>query len=236
MSTSDDKRFPMRDRRQPERSAIATNPRLTVIKNALAESILADVRDARTSTTEFERLAVELASLVLWEACRDVTLSEQTVPGYGGTPVRVNRLAERIAGVVILRAGLLFAGPYRRLLRNAPLYQIGLRRDEATLEPRAYTDNLPESQDTFDRLLLLDPMLATGGSAAAALRRMRDIHSGQIVIVTLIAAPLGVETVLHADQACSVVTVALDDRLDARGYIDPGLGDAGDRLFGTNSP
>ena len=229
----DDAVTPMRGRAQPDRETIASLARLQIVQNPLSLALLARVRDRRTDIFEFGALSTQLASLLLWEACHDVALAETQVPNFAGTPITVHQLAERVAGVAILRAGLLFATPFRGILPNAPLHQIGIRRDERSLRAIVYADNLPVDPDWADRVLILDPMLATGGSAVAAIKHIRRAHSGHIAVVSLISAPVGVENVLNADGEVHVFTAALDDRLNDRGYIEPGLGDAGDRLFGT---
>ncbi len=226
---------PMRGRSQPDRDDIATSPRLTITEHPLTLSLLARIRDNRTDIFEFGALATQLASRVLWDACNDVRLAETMVPNYAGVPIPVHQLAERVAGVAILRAGLLFSTPFRGLLPDAPLHQIGIRRDERSLRAIVYGDNLPDVHGWTDRILILDPMLATGGSAVAALKHVRRSHTGKVSVVSLIAAPIGVQVVLDADPEIDVFVAALDDRLDDRGYIEPGLGDAGDRLFGTTA-
>ncbi len=223
----------MRGITQPERADILASDRVTVVENPLSLALLARIRDQRTNIFEFGALATQLASLLLWGACRDVRLTETEVPNFAGEPIIVHTLAERVAGVAILRAGLLFANPFRGILPDAPLYQIGIRRDERSLRAIVYGDNLPDTTDWTDRILILDPMLATGGSVVAALKHIRRAHQGRIDIISLIAAPVGVDTVLKADKVCRVFTAALDERLNDQGYIVPGLGDAGDRLFGT---
>lgn len=229
----DDVATPMRGRVQPDRAAVESLARLRIVQNPLSLALLARVRDRRTDIFQFGALSTQLASLLLWEACNDVALAETQVPNFAGKPITVHQLAERVAGVAILRAGLLFATPFRGIMPDAPLHQIGIRRDERSLRAIVYGDNLPTDPDWADRVLILDPMLATGGSAVAALKHIRRSHAGMLVIVSLIAAPVGVETVLNADADVRVITAALDDRLDDRGFIEPGLGDAGDRLFGT---
>jgi uracil phosphoribosyltransferase len=229
----DDVATPMRGRAQPDRAAVESLARLRIVQNPLSLTLLARVRDRRTDIFQFGALSTQLASLLLWEACNDVALAETQVPNFAGTAITVHQLAERVAGVAILRAGLLFATPFRGIMPDAPLHQIGIRRDERSLRAIVYGDNLPADPDWADRVLILDPMLATGGSAVAALKHIRRSHAGRIVIVSLIAAPVGVETVLNADPDVRIISAALDDRLDDRGFIEPGLGDAGDRLFGT---
>lgn len=225
----------MHGKPQPGRATIASSPRLTVVENPLSLALLGRIRDRRTSIFEFGALATQLASLLLWEACSDVALELTTVPDFAGEPISVSRLAERVAGVAILRAGLLFAQPFRGILPDAPLHQVGIRRDEASLRAVVYTDNLPTAPGWADRVLILDPMLATGGSAVTAIEHVRRAHTGRADIVSLIAAPVGVEAVLAADPHCRVYAAALDEHLNDAGYIVPGLGDAGDRLFGTLS-
>ncbi len=231
----DDVATPMRGRTQPDRAAIESLARLRIVQNPMALTLLARVRDRRTDIFQFGALSTQIASLLLWEACNDVALAETQVPNFAGRPITVHQLAERVAGVAILRAGLLFATPVRNIMPDAPLHQIGIRRDERSLRAIVYGDNLPTEPGWADRVLILDPMLATGGSAVAALKHIRRSHAGKIAIVSLIAAPVGVETVLNADINVRVIAAALDDRLDERGFIEPGLGDAGDRLFGTLS-
>jgi uracil phosphoribosyltransferase len=162
-------------------------------------------------------------------------LGASHVPNFAGDIIEVQTLAERVAGVSILRAGLAFAAPFRALYPDAPLHQLGVRRDEVSLRADVYADNLPTTPDWADRVLVLDPMLATGGSACVAIEHVRRTHAGRIDVLALLAAPLGVERVLGYDASCRILTTALDERLDERGYIVPGLGDAGDRLFGTAS-
>jgi len=227
---------PKGGRQQPDREIVLALPRVTVVENPLSLVLLGRIRDRRTDCSQFGALATQLASMLLWEACRDVMLSETTVPDFAGEPIVVQQLAERVAGVAILRAGLLFATPFRGILPDAPLHQIGIRRDERSLRAIVYSENLPTTPGWADRLLVLDPMLATGGSVVAALQHIRQAHAGRVEIVSLIAAPIGVETVLNADPDCHVVVAALDDCLNDQGYIVPGLGDAGDRLFRTLNP
>jgi uracil phosphoribosyltransferase len=226
----------MRGRTQPERAQILAQARLRIVEHPLALAMLARIRDRRTGIFEFGALSAQLASHVLWEACHDVALAETVVPNFEGKPTTVNQLAERVAGVAILRAGLMFAAPLRGLLPDAPLYQIGIRREERSLRAIVYGDNLPDRRDWADRVLILDPMLATGGSVVAALQHVRRVYDGKLDIISIIAAPVGVETVLATDNTCRVFTATLDERLNDQGYIIPGLGDAGDRLFGTIEP
>ena len=223
----------MHGKHQPERATVAAFDRLHVVEHPLMLTLLGRVRDQRTDAAEFGALAALIASRLLWEACADAVLVETDAPNFAGRPTTVHEIGEHIAAVAVLRAGLLFAAPFRGLLPSAPLYQIGIKRDERTLEAVSYGDNLPPSPGWADRVLLLDPMLATGNSAIAALSGIRRSHTGRVDLVALIAAPIGVEAVLNAEPETRIFTAALDERLNDQGYIEPGLGDAGDRLFGT---
>lgn len=225
---------PMTGRTQPSRTEILDHPRLHVIDDSLTRIILGGVRDGRTGTQQFATLTSHLATRLLWQACAELPLRSASVPGFAGDPITVDEADERVAGVAILRAGLLFAPAFRALFPSAPLRQIGLRRDEELLEPTQYTSNLPQASEWTDHVLVLEPMLATGGSAATAIRLIREHHSGRVTLLSLIAAPLGVATVLDADPHVQLIVSALDDGLNDQGYIVPGLGDAGDRLFGTD--
>lgn len=223
----------MWNRPQPERSTVEQSPRLRTVNNALALTLLARVRDKRSGPDTFAAAARQLATILLSEACHDLPLRPTSGVGFAGDEIEIHRLAERVAGVAILRAGLLFEHPFRALLPDAPLYTLGLRRDEETLCPDVYYDQLPQHDGWAERVLLLDPMLATGGTAQSAIQRIRQHVTGPIEVVCLVAAPLGVETVLETDPECRIVAAALDERLDEPGFIRPGLGDAGDRFFGT---
>lgn len=224
---------PMRGRSQPARAEIAQHPRLTVLEHPLLATQVTLLRDIRTPAPEFTRAIEEVTRFLLWAALADTATAPMPVPGHSGTPVPGHRLAERVAALAILRAGLGMLEPIRNLLPSAPLYQIGVRRDEATLQPTVYYTNLPESYAEIDHLLLLDPMLATGGSLRAALEIVREGYHGRVSALGIIGAPLGVQTMLDADPEVRIFLAALDDHLNDRGFIIPGLGDAGDRIFGT---
>lgn len=224
---------PMHGRQQPDRDAVLASGRLDVLSDPLAAVLLGRVRDRDTSGIEFAALSAQIATRVIWAALADVPTRPIQAVGFDGTAIAVPALAERLAGVVVLRAGLLFAAPFRSLLPDAPVYQVGVRRDERTLDAGIYVSNLPETPGWTDRVIVLDPMIATGGSARRAVEEVRRTCAGQIIVASIVAAPLGVDVLLRADPDCRIVTAALDDALNEDGYIVPGLGDAGDRLFGT---
>lgn len=224
---------PMRGKPQPPREAVEHDPRLRILGHPVAASLMAAVRDVRTPALQFAASVRELTRFLLWQALADTPTEAIRVPGHAGVPVAARRMIGRIAPVAILRAGLGMLDPVRDLLPDAPIYQIGIKRNEETLEPAVYYTNLPGSFAQISHILLLDPMLATGGSASEAVRLLRVGYGGPISFLGLIGAPIGVRRLLDTDPQVRIYLVALDDRLDEHGYIMPGLGDAGDRLFGT---
>lgn len=199
----------------------------------LAAALTTVLRDSRSPAPAFAHCVAELARGLVWQALADVETAPVEVPGHSGVPVAGWTIAADVALVIILRAGLGMLPPARELLPLAPVYQVGARRDERTLAPTIYYANLPDTFDRVSRLLILDPMLATGGSAAATVGLLRDAYQGPIAFLGILGAPLGARTLLACDPHVDVHLAALDDHLDRRGFIVPGLGDAGDRLFGT---
>ena len=192
---------------------------------------LALLRDERTEPKKFRELVRELSWLVGYEALADVRLAPVTVR----TPMeetQAEMLADRIGLVPILRAGLGMVDAMLELMPTAEVWHLGLFRDERTLRPVEYYNKLPDSA-TVDVCLILDPMLATGGSATAAIDVLKRWGATRIKLINLIAAPEGVAAVTAAHPDVPIHCAALDRRLNDRGYIVPGLGDAGDRQFGT---
>jgi uracil phosphoribosyltransferase len=189
------------------------------------------LRDQRTDPKKFRELLREVAVLIAYEATSDLTT--ETVPVM--TPlghIVGRRLQERVGLVPILRAGLGMVDGIWNLLPNAEVWHIGLFRDEETLEPVEYYSRLPVSP-TVDVCLVLDPMLATGGSAVAAVGMLKRWQAKRIKFVGVIAAPEGVQRLTAAHPDVPLYLAAVDERLNEMGLIVPGLGDAGDRLFGT---
>jgi uracil phosphoribosyltransferase len=205
---------------------------LHVISHPLVQHKLSLMRQKQTSTGEFRRLAREISLLMAYELTRDLPLEEAEIE----TPLEVMR-APRLAGkklciVSILRAGDGIAEGMLDLVPSARVGHIGLYRDPATLQPVEYYLKLPE--DIGERLVIVvDPMLATGHSAAAAITRLKQAGASQLRFACLLAAPAGVETLTKAHPDVPVHTCSLDRELDSHAYIRPGLGDAGDRLYGT---
>lgn len=231
--TGTDYPTPMRGRAQPTREEVIQLPQLHLLNHPVAESMVTALRDVRTPSRDFAGTIHALTRFLLWHALEKAGTVTIDVPGHAGA-VTGHQLASGIAGVAVLRAGLSMIEPLRQMIPGAPGYLIGVRRDEATLEPSVYYANLPASFDHVERVLLLDPMLATGGSTIAALRIIRAAYSGHISCLAMLGAPVGVQRLIDADPSLRIYLAALDERLDERGFILPGLGDAGDRLFNTS--
>ncbi|HYF84410.1 MAG TPA: uracil phosphoribosyltransferase [Clostridia bacterium] len=198
----------------------------------LIQHKLTILRDKNTGVKEFRELVEELALLMGYEVTRNLTVEDTEVE----TPICKTQskvIAGKKLGIVpILRAGLGMVDGMLRLIPAAKVGHIGLYRDPETLKPVEYYCKLPSDVAERD-LIVLDPMLATGGSAAAAISFLKEKGAKSIKLVNLIAAPEGIETVAKAHPDVEIYVAAVDERLNEHGYIVPGLGDAGDRLFGT---
>ncbi len=206
--------------------------KLHILDHPLIQHKLSIMRNKATGTKEFRELLDEISMLMVYEVTRDLPTEEIEVETpLTRTTTRI--LAGKPLGLIpILRAGLGMVDAIMRLVPNAKVGHIGLYRDPLTLEPVEYYCKLPA--DAQQRLLVvLDPMLATGGSASAAIRFLKDQDCAGIKLVSLIAAPEGVARVERDHPDVDLFVAALDRHLDAHGYIVPGLGDAGDRLYGT---
>lgn len=189
------------------------------------------LRDMRTEPKKFREVIRELAMLIAYEATLDLALVEKDVTSPMGS-TRGAQLAEKIGLVPILRAGLGMVDGFWELMPSAEVWHIGLYRDEKTLRPVEYYNKLPVSP-TAEVCLILDPMLATGGSAVATCEILKKWGARRIKFVGLIAAPEGIERLSCAHPDVPIHIAAIDDHLNDIGYIVPGLGDAGDRQFGT---
>jgi uracil phosphoribosyltransferase len=189
------------------------------------------LRDMRTEPKKFREVIRELAMLIAYEATFDLALVEKDVTSPMGF-TRGAQLAEKIGLVPILRAGLGMVDGFWELMPSAEVWHIGLYRDEKTLRPVEYYNKLPVSP-TAEVCLILDPMLATGGSAVATCEILKKWGARRIKFVGLIAAPEGIERLSTAHPDVPIHVAAIDDHLNDIGYIVPGLGDAGDRQFGT---
>jgi uracil phosphoribosyltransferase len=200
-------------------------------EHPLVKHKLTLLRDAKTPHPQFRQLVREIALLLCYEATRDLQLGDTTVQTpMGGAPGHI--LQEEIGLVPILRAGLGMVDGVLEMLPSAQVWHIGLYRDEETLRPVEYYNKLP-TLPTVQVCLILDPMLATGGSAVATAHILKNWGAKRIKFVGLIGAPEGLKAMEIAHPDIDVHLAALDDELNEVGFIVPGLGDAGDRQFGT---
>jgi uracil phosphoribosyltransferase len=205
---------------------------LTILGHPLIRHKLSVLRDQRTPVKEFRDLVGEIAMLMAYEVTKDIP----TEPIEIDTPLE-HMTAERVAGkklalVPVLRAGLGMVEGILHLIPSARVGHIGLYRDHDTLQPVDYYFKVPSAREQRD-FFLLDPMLATGGSAVAACTTLKKMEARSIRLLCIVAAPEGVQKMLDAHPDVPVYAAALDRQLNKHGYILPGLGDAGDRLFGT---
>lgn len=207
-------------------------PKVFVFDHPLIQHKLTYIRDVNTGTKEFRELVDEVATLMAFEITRDLPLEETEVE----TPVQKTKskvLAGKKIGIVpILRAGIGMIDGILKLIPAAKVGHVGLYRDPETLQPVEYYVKLPADVAERD-FILVDPMLATGGSAIEAVNSLKKRGATSIKFMCLIAAPEGVEALKRAHPDVDIYIAALDEKLNDHGYIVPGLGDAGDRLFGT---
>jgi len=205
---------------------------VTVIDHPLVQHKLTLLRDKNTGVKEFRELVEELAMLMGYEVTRNLSVEDFEVE----TPICKTTskvMAGKKLGIIpILRAGLGMVDGMLRLIPAAKVGHIGLYRDPETLQPVEYYCKLPTDVSERD-LIILDPMLATGGSASAAITFLKDKGAQSIKLVNLLAAPEGIKAVLKAHPDVEIYVASIDEKLNEHGYIVPGLGDAGDRLFGT---
>ena len=203
-----------------------------VMDHPLVAHKLTILRDKNTSVKDFRELVSEIGMLITYEATRDLPLTTKEIE----TPIckseQPTLAGKKIAVVPILRAGLGLVDGVLRMVPSARVGHIGMYRDEETLEPHVYFCKMPKDVAERD-IMIVDPMLATGGSACAAIDEMKKRGCKNIKLMVLVAAPRGIDTVLAQHPDVDIYAGAVDEKLNEVGYIVPGLGDAGDRIFGT---
>ncbi|MBZ9711874.1 uracil phosphoribosyltransferase [Deinococcus multiflagellatus] len=205
---------------------------VTVVSHPLVQHKLSVMRDVRTGVKEFRELAGELSLLLAYEAMRDLELAPERL----STPITDADFpmlsGKKLALVAILRAGLVMTDAITQLVPAAKVGHIGLYRDPETLAPVAYYNKLP-ADIAERRVFLTDPMLATGGSASAAIAFLKEAGATTIKLMCILAAPEGIAVIERDHPDVEIVVAAVDSHLNDHGYIVPGLGDAGDRIYGT---
>lgn len=202
-----------------------------LVDHPLVHDILANLRDARTDPERFRQLAGRISVLLAADALRDLPTTAETVSTPLG-PAQARRVTVDVVLVPVLRAGLGMLPGMLELVPGARVGHIGLQRDEVTAQASRYYSKLPPHLET-SYVLMIDPMLATGGSAVAALDLLRSAGAREIRLVCIVAAPEGIAAVEKAYPDVPIYTPVVDERLNAHKFIVPGLGDFGDRLYGT---
>lgn len=203
------------------------------IQHPLIEHKISLMREQDISTKSFRELANEVANLLTYEATRNLPIEEKEVIGWQGKAVKVKRLARKnITLVPILRAGLGMLDGIMGLIPTAKVSVVGLYRDEETLEPIAYFDKVVKDVEQRTAVVI-DPMLATGGTMKATIELLKKKGCNDIMCLVLVACPEGIKAVTEAHPDVDIYTAAIDDHLNEHGYIIPGIGDAGDKIFGT---
>ena len=203
-----------------------------ILDHPLLQHKLSILRDEQTGSKEFREVVSEIATLMCYEATRDLPMEEVEIKTPLGTGKFKALAGKKLAIVPVLRAGLGMVDGILTLIPSAKVGHIGLYRDPDTLEPVEYYCKMPNDIAERD-IIILDPMLATGGSASAAIQFIKNYDVKHIKLMNIIAAPEGIERVHKDHPDVEIYVAAVDEKLNEHGYIVPGLGDAGDRIFGT---
>lgn len=205
---------------------------LTVVDHPLVKHKLSLMRNEDTGSKDFRELANELSILLAYEAMRDLETTSQAIK----TPIQTAEFpmlsGKKLSLVAILRAGLIMTEAMTSMVPAAKVGHIGLYRDPESLKPVSYYSKLP-ADIAERRVFLTDPMLATGGSASAAITFLKEAGAKNIKLICILAAPEGIELIQKEHPCVNIVVAAVDEQLNEKGYIVPGLGDAGDRIYGT---
>ena len=206
--------------------------KVNILDHPLIQHKLTQIRQKETSTTQFRQMINEIGGLMVYEITRDLPLEQIEIQ----TPVATTKAnvitGKKMVVVPILRAGLGMVDGILQMIPSARIGHIGIFRDEETLQPVEYFAKFPDGLDQRD-IFIVDPMLATGGSAIAAINSIKKRGAKNIKLVCLVGAPEGVKAVNEAHPDVTIYLASLDEKLNEKGYIVPGLGDAGDRIFGT---
>jgi uracil phosphoribosyltransferase len=223
--------LPMKGVQQPRREDVLSLPRVSISTHPVIQHKMTALRDKNTPSPAFYRLVKEIGALLAYEATATLHLEREMIE----TPMQPmvgQRLAGGIGVTPILRAGLGLAEGFREVISEAQVWHLGLRRDESTLQTLEYYNRLPHQID-LQVAYAVDPMLATGGSAIDAINALKRRGIPRLSYVCILAAPYGLLRLSQAHPDIDIYVAALDESLNDRGYILPGLGDAGDRQFGT---
>jgi len=203
------------------------------VNHPLVKHKIGLMREAGISTKKFRELTAEIACLLAYEATRDFQLESREITGWDGSKIEIQQIkGKKVTVVPILRAGIGMLEGVLDMIPNAKVSVVGLARNEETLEAHTYFERFVGQLD--ERLaLIIDPMLATGGSMAATIEMLKKNGCLQIRVLCLVAAPEGLKRITSACPGIDIYVAAIDERLNEHGYILPGLGDAGDKIFGT---
>lgn len=203
-----------------------------VCDHPLIQQLLTRLRDYQTPSSEFRAKALQISRYLVYEAMRELGVRGSGVETPLG-PAPGTVLSDYVILAPVLRAGLILCEPAQDMVPNARIYHVGLKRDEQTLQAISYYAKLPDSLPPDSHVYVLDPMLATGGSACAAISLFADLGVNTIELISFVAAPEGIKKVHSKYPNVKITVAAVDQQLNEHGYILPGLGDAGDRIFGT---